>query len=61
MESVYLRDTWNAKGVQIEYKKRINLKVVKKDVMKFINRNDIAVISSWGSLIVGTVISVILF
>lgn len=59
MITKYNQDKYNDMGLTIISKKRF--KIDKKTVLNFCNRNDVAVISSWGSLIVGTIISVILF
>jgi len=59
MITKYNQDKYNDMGLTIISKKKF--KIDKKALMKFCNRNDVAVISSWGSLILGTILSVILF
>ena len=55
----YNQDRYSDMGLTIISKKKF--KIDKKAIMNFCNRNDVVVISSWGSLIVGTIIGVILF
>lgn len=59
MITKYNQDRFNDMGLTIISKKKF--KIDKKAFINFCNRNDVAVISSWGSLIVGTIISVIIF
>ena len=55
----YNQDRYSDMGLIIISKKKF--KIDKKAIMNFCNRNDVVVISSWGSLIVGTIIGVLLF
>ena len=59
MITKYNKDNFNDIGLTIISKKKF--KIDKKAIINFCNRNDVVVISSWGSLIVGTIIGVIIF
>lgn len=59
MITKYNQDKYMDMGLTIISKK--TFKIDKKAIWNLLNRNDVAVISSWGSLIVGTILTLIIF